>query len=215
MRRWRTYRSFTTPEISDLSSWRVRARPGLFFARSQGGEEYEMDRSSSHGEEVEAGPPAAEIVQAGHEPDEISPRPIIRFAIGLIGIGIVAYVALWGLLKFFESQNEQNQPRLSPMASQQERLPPEPRLQMMPGSKSELKTPDYEMIEQRKDEQHQLETYGWTNKNTGAVRIPIDEAMKLIVQRGLPTQPQSGQGQPGLTMPTASSSGRVAEPRKE
>ena len=33
-----------------------------------------------------------------------------------------------------------------------------------------------------------LDSYGWVDKNAGIVRIPIDEAMKLTLQRGLPTR---------------------------
>jgi len=178
------------------------------------------------------GGPSEAIVKAGHEPDQVDVRPVAKFGAALTIFAILAYLGLWGLLKFFESERVKNQPRLAPMASEQERLPPEPRLQMAPGSKSELKSPDYEMVQQRQAEQDQLNSYGWANRNAGTVRIPIDEAMKLIVSR-LPTQPTgaqapsmaggtqpgtqpgTGQGQPGIQLPTGSSSGRTAEPRKE
>jgi hypothetical protein len=100
-----------------------------------------MDKSASHGEEVDSGPPSDEIIKAGHEPDNIDPRPIVKFAVGVVVIAVLTYIGLWGMLRFFESENRKDEPPLSPMATQQERLPPEPRLQMMPGSKSELKTP--------------------------------------------------------------------------
>ena len=34
-----------------------------------------------------------------------------------------------------------------------------------------------------------LDSYGWVDKNAGVVRIPIDEAMKLTLERGLPARP--------------------------
>ena len=34
-----------------------------------------------------------------------------------------------------------------------------------------------------------LNGYSWVDRNAGVVRIPIDEAMKLTVQRGLPARP--------------------------
>ena len=37
-----------------------------------------------------------------------------------------------------------------------------------------------------------LESYGWVDKNAGVVRIPIDEAMKLTLERGLPARQQAG-----------------------
>ena len=34
----------------------------------------------------------------------------------------------------------------------------------------------------------ELNSYGWVDRTNGIVRIPIDRAMDLILQRGLPTQ---------------------------
>jgi len=33
-----------------------------------------------------------------------------------------------------------------------------------------------------------LESYAWVDKNAGIVRIPIEEAIRLTLQRGLPTR---------------------------
>jgi hypothetical protein len=33
-----------------------------------------------------------------------------------------------------------------------------------------------------------LGTYGWVDKNAGLVRIPIEEAMRIAVERGLPAR---------------------------
>lgn len=38
----------------------------------------------------------------------------------------------------------------------------------------------------REEQRAALSTYGWLDKGTGAVRIPIDRAKQLIVERGLP-----------------------------
>jgi hypothetical protein len=37
-----------------------------------------------------------------------------------------------------------------------------------------------------------LDSYGWVDENAGTVRIPIERAMDLLVQRGLPVRPQAG-----------------------
>ena len=41
-------------------------------------------------------------------------------------------------------------------------------------------------------EEEQLNSYGWVDQNAGVVHIPIDRAMELVAQRGLPTTPQAG-----------------------
>jgi hypothetical protein len=40
----------------------------------------------------------------------------------------------------------------------------------------------------RATEDAALTTYGWVDKNKGIVRIPIDRAIDLLLQRGLPTR---------------------------
>ena len=40
----------------------------------------------------------------------------------------------------------------------------------------------------RLKEEQTLSTYDYIDKNAGTVRIPIDRAMDLIVQRGLPVR---------------------------
>src|SRR5689334_9570555 len=114
--------------------------------------------------------------------------PILKFAAGLVVIGIVAFTLLWGLLTIFQHQGASTQTPPRVLArGEQERLPPEPRLQMAPGSKTELKTPDYETKEVEQQWESDLDSYGWINKNAGVVRIPVGEAEKLLLQRGIPT----------------------------
>ena len=40
----------------------------------------------------------------------------------------------------------------------------------------------------RTREERELATYGWVDQNTGVVRIPIERAKELLLQRGLPTR---------------------------
>ena len=40
----------------------------------------------------------------------------------------------------------------------------------------------------REAEEDQLATYGWIDRRAGIVRIPIDRAMALLVERGLATE---------------------------
>ena len=42
---------------------------------------------------------------------------------------------------------------------------------------------------QRSREDAELESYGWANRNTGIARIPIERAMQLLAERGLPGWP--------------------------
>jgi hypothetical protein len=38
-----------------------------------------------------------------------------------------------------------------------------------------------------------LEGYGWVDREAGVVRLPIERAMELLLERGLPTRPEAEQ----------------------
>jgi hypothetical protein len=71
---------------------------------------------------------------------------------------------------------------------------------------------DLQQMRAREDEI--LGSYGWVDQQNGVTRIPIDRAMDLLLQRGLPVQPP-GTAQPyqdeGAQLPSDASSGRMLE----
>lgn len=89
--------------------------------------------------------------------------------------------------------------RPSPFAADRSKLPPEPRLQLAPNTEEQidknrppnLKTqhPLEEMNDLRKTWDELLNSYGWVDEKAGIVRIPINDAKRLLLQRGLPTRP--------------------------
>ena len=94
--------------------------------------------------------------------------------------GIVISFVVWLLFQYFEARESRKVTPEFPLAAQQgNRLPPEPRLQTNPRA---------DLADLRAQEENVLETYGWIDKNASVVRIPIEEAMKLTVQRGLPAR---------------------------
>ena len=44
------------------------------------------------------------------------------------------------------------------------------------------------LAEFTKHENDVLHTYGWVDRSAGAVRIPIDKAKDLLMERGLPVR---------------------------
>jgi len=119
-------------------------------------------------------------VDVVHEESDVNVGAIIRYGIGLFAVAVVVHVFLWWLLGVYERQNQRAQTQVFPMATGQgDRLPPAPRLQ---------DNPQQELQELRTQQKALLEGYGWVNKETGVVRIPIEDAMKMVVERGLPTR---------------------------
>ena len=61
-------------------------------------------------------------------------------------------------------------------------------------------SPQADLSAFREEEAQQLNTYGWINKTAGVVRIPVDRAMDLVLQKGLPARQP---GQPGKAGPSS------------
>lgn len=118
-----------------------------------------------------------------HETSDVNIRAILGFGAGLIVMAIGIHFIVWLLFGYFASREAQRIPPDYPLAvSQRERMPPEPRLQTAPRE---------DLRDLRSSEDELLATYGWVDRNAGIVRIPIDQAMRLTLERGLPTR--SGQ----------------------
>jgi hypothetical protein len=92
---------------------------------------------------------------------------------------------VWLLFLYFSGREATRVAPEYPLAAgQQTRVPPEPRLQTNPRE-------DLRALRAREDAI--LNSYGWVDKKAGVVRIPIDEAIKLTVKRGLPVRQENGE----------------------
>jgi len=147
---------------------------------------------------------------SSYEHTDAHVRPMIQFAIWLVASAIIVHVGLAGMywLLIRESSERVETARYPLAVNAPPRLPAAPRLQQFPRN---------ELYDFRTKEEQQLHTYGWVDKNSGTVHIPIDDAMRLMLERGaLTTRPQDA-SQPARAdvFPSDSSSGRVMERRRE
>jgi len=134
--------------------------------------------------------------------------PMIKFGLWLLISAVIVHIGLaamyWLLVR---ESTERVDTRRYPLAVNG-RLPAEPRLQQFPRN---------ELYEFRMKEDAELHTYGWVDKNAGTVHIPIEDAMRLMLQRGVFTsrpQDASASAQADL-FPSDASSGRMVEKRRE
>lgn len=116
--------------------------------------------------------------EEGYEHADANVRSIYHFG-AVLAILIVA--VMWAMVHTYNffAKHESLGPPASPFENQRE-LPPQPRLQPHPAI--DLKR--YCEIEQQ-----QLSTYGWVDEQNGLVRIPVDRAMDIVLQKGLPARP--------------------------
>jgi hypothetical protein len=133
---------------------------------------------------------------AGHgsfEHQDLQPSGILYFLLGLLVVTVISMFGLRGLYAYLDHRERATQ------------TPPNPLVKQVPGDTRHVRPgypetafPNPRLEEDERgqlnsilvDEEKKLYSYGWVDQNTGAVRIPIDRAMDLLAQRGLPVLPQ-------------------------
>lgn len=118
--------------------------------------------------------------ETGHSPvryekQDVNPAVIVRFGLGLTVITVLTAVLLVPVFGWLRGREERHDPAPPPMGRQAPgRLPPEPRLQVSP-------VQDFEALQ--RTARDTLESYGWVDEQARVVHIPIEEAMRLLVER--------------------------------
>lgn len=150
----------------------------------------------------------------GYEHEDLTSRGPFYFMAGLALLGLVIYLIVFGMYRFLDRYDLAHQPPLSPMATPEAdtravthaetQTFPQPRLEE--NEHAELRS----FIE---DQDRKLATYDWVDRDRGTVRIPIDRAMELIVQRGLPVHPEGASS--AQSSATKSSAAQTSAPVKK
>ncbi|HEX7879421.1 MAG TPA: hypothetical protein VF720_08430 [Candidatus Eisenbacteria bacterium] len=127
------------------------------------------------------GPPASkEALAAGHEISEIQPKPILAFLILIAIFSAFCFGIIVVYFRFLAADAAKHSPRPSPLITQgSARVPPEPRLQVDAWG-------DWDSY--KADQDRQLGHYSWANKDSLTIRMPIERAMEIVLQRGLPAR---------------------------
>lgn len=142
---------------------------------------------------------------AQHEHTDIEPSIASKFGIWLTVSMVISVVIVYGTFWFFEGREAalSQAAQRYPLAVGQAKVPPSPRLQTQPFK---------DLYQLRLAEQEKLTTYGWVDQAGGIVRLPIDRAMELTLQRGLPARPDGNPNAAGQIVED-SSGGRTYAPR--
>ena len=153
-------------------------------------------------------------LKEGHEESDLSIRGIALFGVFLAVGGLIAFVLMFGMIKFMEKWESDHEAKLTPMEQQlqKEREPLKEGLgKVVPTSEGEIKpAPDW--FERGKtdahlsrtikaprlqyDDEHDMGIFLGSEKNwlnstgkspDGSIHISIDRAMQILAQRGLPS----------------------------
>jgi hypothetical protein len=112
--------------------------------------------------------PPPEMVQRGHETRDANVK-----GIALCGFfGVLALAVIQSGLYFFFSGKAKSFPVPRPV---------------IVAHKSDI-APHRDLVSFQQEQQSELNTYGWIDREHGVVRIPIERAMELLAERGLPVR---------------------------
>ncbi len=137
--------------------------------------------------------------QVDYERSDLSPAGILYFLVGLFIAGVFIELVIWGMFRFMAHSDVLfPQPKMNPMAAVG-KAPPEktesvlqntPKVNLSVFPLPRLQTNDAgEMKEYVDAEQKLLNPPQPFTDPSGVVHIPIEQAMKLIAERGLPVRP--------------------------
>ena len=123
---------------------------------------------------------SAENSAKGHETLDANVRSLVWWGIGVFALIAACVIVSAVVFRYFVIHQT-----LGPPASPFENvraLPPRPVLQVVPARD----------LQQYLEQQHAiLNSYGWVDQKAGVARIPIDRAMDLLLQKGLPVRAEA------------------------
>ena len=138
-----------------------------------------------------------------YERRDIGAAGVLYFLAGLVALGLVTHFLVSGLYSYLDKTSRAHDTPISPLVTNvpgdARHLPPDYRTDAAGSDyekylKKNFPAPQLETDERgqldkiRLDEADTLSTNDYIDKDAGTVRIPIDRAMELIVQRGLPVR---------------------------
>jgi hypothetical protein len=140
--------------------------------------------------------PPGEATAKGHESVDANVRSLVRWGVGVFALLASGLIISAVVFRYFVTHQS-----LGPPASPFENvraLPPRPVLQV---------TPARDLHQYLAQQNAVLNNYGWVDRKAGIVRIPIDRAMDLLLEKGLTVRP-GAQGKSNEKTTSRAASGR-------
>jgi hypothetical protein len=131
------------------------------------------EQTTQHGH----GEPHAETL---HEENTIQFTPVIIFVVVMVIVSVATFLTVKIIEHAFDTNWARSETPVSPLAQPQ--VPPAPRLQVSSGQ---------DRIDLQAKERAELNSYRWVDEKNGVVGIPVEQAIKLLAQRGVPTRDQN------------------------
>jgi len=136
----------------------------------------------------------------GYETRDANTRGVLGFLVVLFVVINVVLFGTWRLFRFYSVADQSPAPASS--FADERQVPPAPDLAVNGRD-------DFQKV--YAEQQQELETYAWEDRQAGLVRVPIERAMDLLLQKGLPVMPAAeGQSTAGNLAPNSRANGSSA-----
>lgn len=140
-----------------------------------------------------------------YEHQDLQSSGVLYFYLGLAVAVLLCILGLRGLFAFLDHREKALEPPVNPLVTN---VPSDTR-HIAPGyPQSAFPSPKLEEDERGQfngillNEEKTLYSYGWVDEKSGTVHIPIEHAMELLTQRGLPVRPQGAVANAAAAAPT-------------
>jgi hypothetical protein len=143
---------------------------------------------------------------SAYDDRDIDARAISRFSLGVLALCVFSFGAAYWLVEALSERVEERYPEPPIAATARPTVPEGPLLQARPEAGLAIL---------RAQEEARLEQYAWIDRGEGVVRIPIERAMDLIAERGLPVRDEPAPVVEPISQPTESGLGIPPAERRE
>jgi hypothetical protein len=128
---------------------------------------------SSMADPGRSGPPTP-----GYETRDVNTTAVLGFLVFLLLVLALTMFGVWKLFRHYSAAEHQPVPAF--FFENVRQVPSGPDLEV--NAREDL-------LQIYSKQQQELETYSWEDRKAGTVRIPIERAMDLLLQKGLPVVP--------------------------
>jgi hypothetical protein len=125
----------------------------------------------------------------GYETRDADTTGVLKFLVVLGIVLVLTAVVCYALFRYYSAHAQNQAASESPFAETRQ-VPSGPQLQVYPRE---------DWLKFRAEQQKSLETLDWANRSAGIARVPIEDAMDLLVKKGVPVQGEA----PAPPVPTS------------
>jgi hypothetical protein len=149
-----------------------------------------------------------EIINHGHadtefEHEDLGSRGVFAFMIGLAVSGIVIYFIIVGMYRFLDRYERSQMVTASPLVTTKGTIS---RVVTQADMDRDFKDNGAPMLETNErgqlrdflmNQENQLNSYGWVDEKAGVAHIPIERAMDVLIERGVPVYQKGAETKAG------------------